>query len=429
MYSSNSPERKMTDIHMHLIPGVDDGADDMMMARILLLRAREQGIHQIFATPHSSAFDDSEQDVRGIFHNLVANAEKVFPDMTLYLGSEVYCEADIMGQVLEALRSGRYPTMNGSPYVLMEFSMWVEPEGALPCVEAMTHAGFIPIVAHMERYQYLRGNVELVDRLRSAGALIQVNAYDLFDEMDNSIRSWARQLVLEQKVDFLGTDAHRTYHRPPSAKMGLNWLYENIDPTYADAIAWGHAQTLISSERQIIMTYEMNSKPHLQETTVSVILQLTLKYEKPEFRLEFQACRNVTPEKVWLEDEPNIFGKKDLKDYTYAYNGRTYHDITSLYVEKVEELSKTAFIGKDIHGEKSLITYTDHPTRDFTGSNKDIRVLVYLIFDGKNVHMIVMQGMGSIANLTFYDNLLSADIRFQPFFEKLGWPTTNITWK
>lgn len=246
MYSSTFTERKMTDIHMHLIPGVDDGAEDMMMARIMLLRAKEQGIRHIFATPHSDAFDDSRQDVRSIFQELAANVKKVYPDMMLCLGCEVYCETARMDQVLEALRSGRYPTMNGSPYVLMEFSMWVEPEGTLPCVEAMTHAGFIPIVAHMERYLYLRGNMELVDRLRSDGALIQVNVYDLFDEMDDSIRSWARQLVQEQKVDFLGTDAHRTYHRPPSAEMGLNWLYENIDLAYADAIAWGNAQTLLS---------------------------------------------------------------------------------------------------------------------------------------------------------------------------------------
>lgn len=177
------------------------------------------------------------------------------------------------------------------------------------------------------------------------------------------------------------------------------------------------------------MTSEMNPVSNPQEATVPAILQLALKYEKPEFRLEFQSCRNVTPEKVWLEDEPYIFGKKDLEGYTYTYNGRTYRDITTLWVKTVEELSKTAYIGKDIHGEKSLITYTDHPTRDFTGSNKDIRVLVYLIFDGKNVHMIVMQGMGSIANLTFYDNLLSADVRFQSYFEKLGWPTNGITWK
>ncbi len=53
---------------------------------------------------------------------------------------------------------------------------------------------------------------------------------------------WARKLVLEKKADFLGTDAHRTCHRPPSAERGLNWLYENVERGYAEAIAWGNAQ-------------------------------------------------------------------------------------------------------------------------------------------------------------------------------------------
>ena len=72
-----------------------------------------------------------------------------------------------------------------------------------------------------------------------------MNAYSLFDEMDDSIKNWARRLVQERKVDFLGTDAHRTYHRPPSAEMGLNWLYENVEQEYADAIAWSNAQKFL----------------------------------------------------------------------------------------------------------------------------------------------------------------------------------------
>lgn len=70
----------------------------------------------------------------------------------------------------------------------------------------------------------------------------------LFEEMEDSIRNWVRRLVLERKVDYLGTDAHRTYHRPPSAEMGLQWLYENTDSEYADAISWGNAQRLLTQK-------------------------------------------------------------------------------------------------------------------------------------------------------------------------------------
>ena len=236
---------QMTDIHMHLIPGVDDGAQNMEMALGMMFRAKEQGISQIIATPHSEAFHFSKEGGKIIFKRLVDASAKMCPDMKLYLGCEVYCEAEIMEQAVELLDLGVYPTMNGTKYVLTEFSQWVAPEKTIPCVEALVKAGYKPIIAHMERYKYLRDNMELVTQFRDLGARIQINAYSLFDEMDDSIKAWARRMVLERKADFLGTDAHRTYHRPPSAEKGLNWLYENVEQEYADAIAWGNAQTLL----------------------------------------------------------------------------------------------------------------------------------------------------------------------------------------
>lgn len=237
----------MIDIHMHLIPGVDDGAEDMMMARMMLLRALEQNIYAVFCTPHGEAFRYSKDGARIIFDRLKHNVESVYPDVKLYLGCEVYCEARIMDQVLEDLNTGRYPTMNNSKYVLMEFYGGVEQDNAISCVEAMVNGGYTPIIAHMERYRYLRDNMELVNRFRELGSLIQVNVYSLFDEDDSSIKNWARQLVQARKVDFLGTDAHRTYHRPPSAQWGLQWLYENLEQDYAEAIAWKNAQKFLNA--------------------------------------------------------------------------------------------------------------------------------------------------------------------------------------
>ena len=247
MFTVATPKRQMTDIHMHLVPGVDDGAMDLEMSLVMMVRAKEQGISRIIATPHSEALHFSKEDIRVIFQRLVATAAKVCPEVKLHLGCEVYCEAEIMEQVLELLDSGLYPTMNGTKYVLMEFSQWVYTDRTLPCVEALVNAGYKPIIAHMERYKHLRDNMELVDQIRNWGALLQVNAYSLFDEMDDSIKNWARRLVLERKVEFLGTDAHRTYHRPPSAEMGLSWLYENVDQKYGDAIAFENAARLLLS--------------------------------------------------------------------------------------------------------------------------------------------------------------------------------------
>lgn len=133
--------REMIDIHMHLVPNVDDGAEDEQMALLMLLRAKDQGIRVVFATPHSSAFDEDPVGTKEKFRQLCARAAQIFPEMKLYPGCEIYCETGRMQTIFSGLESGKYPTMNGSRFVLMEFSQWVIPENTTPCVEALVNAG------------------------------------------------------------------------------------------------------------------------------------------------------------------------------------------------------------------------------------------------------------------------------------------------
>ena len=235
----------VTDVHMHLIPGVDDGATDLEMAMGLLRRAREEGIGTVCATPHSSAFDWDPALVRERFQDLRQESARFFPDMALYLGCEVYCDARHMADVAKALEEGRYPGLNGTKYLLTEFSVGIQPEQALRCAGEILRLGWIPVIAHMERYRHLRHDTELVDRLREMGCRIQINAYSLYNEEDADIRGWAQKLALEQKADFLGTDAHRTWHRPPSAARGVAWLFENAPGEYARALCGGNARRLL----------------------------------------------------------------------------------------------------------------------------------------------------------------------------------------
>ena len=232
-------EHRLIDIHMHLIPGVDDGAEDMEHALTMFLHPREQGVTDVFATPHSSAFDWYPQETADRFQQL----RKWIPET--FLGCEVYCEDILMDAVVRALKEKTYPTMNGTDYVLIEFPQGISLAEILSCAKVLIGAGYRPIIAHVERYHKLLDNISQIDVLCQLGCLLQVNAYSLFDEMNNGIKNWARRLAQEEKVHFLGTDAHRTTHRPPSVLWGMNWLYENCRETYADKIAWGNAQAML----------------------------------------------------------------------------------------------------------------------------------------------------------------------------------------
>lgn len=239
----------LTDLHMHLIPHVDDGAENMNMARVMLAMAREERINCIFATPHSDAFDLHPDTAAEYFKKLQEYMKLRYPEMVLLKGCEVYCDPFCIRSVVEKLKSGIYPTMNGTDYVLTEFYVHTDRDCALRCVKGLIDAGCRPIIAHMERYDEIRGDMELVDTLIRMGALVQVNAYSLFEEMNKDVKEWARRLVLERKVHFLGTDAHKTYHRPPKAAMGVQWIFDNVEEAYADAIVWSNAEKLLGASK------------------------------------------------------------------------------------------------------------------------------------------------------------------------------------
>lgn len=142
-----------------------------------------------------------------------------------------------------------------------------------------------------------------------------------------------------------------------------------------------------------------------------------LKFSREEtYALEFQsACR-----------KNHRYGGMD--GYTYTFNGRIYRDVDSLWAERIEKLAENVLIGVDKFGEKVLLIHYSIPTFDSCDREWNSKAEEYLMFDGKNIHLVSMAGGYRIAQLTFYEKLLAADARIKPIFEKLGWPMDGIAW-
>lgn len=117
-----------------------------------------------------------------------------------------------------------------------------------------------------------------------------------------------------------------------------------------------------------------------------------------------------------------------MNGYTYSLNGRNYKDEDSLWAEQIVELTRNASIGIDKFGEKVLRIHYSVPTFDADDREWDSMHRLYLMFDGKDVHLVTMNGGYRIAQLTIYEKLLTADAWTKSIFEKLGWPMTGIEW-
>lgn len=232
---------QICDIHIHLVPMADDGSASMEMSLSMLYEAYQQGVRSVFATPHSSAFDDPGNGVMARLSALREQAAVYFPEMKLYPGCEVRCDFYQMDGIRRALTAGKYPSLNGSRYVLAEFSPWDTGEHAESCMQALIGDGWIPVIAHAERYAWLRGCHDRVEALRQMGCRIQINASSLAQE-EEPIRSWARALVQREQADFLGSDAHNTGSRPPRLEGGAAWIRENCRPVYAEGLIRENAQ-------------------------------------------------------------------------------------------------------------------------------------------------------------------------------------------
>lgn len=117
-----------------------------------------------------------------------------------------------------------------------------------------------------------------------------------------------------------------------------------------------------------------------------------------------------------------------MDGYTYFFNDRVYRDVDSLWAEQIEKIAETVLIGVDKFGEKVLRIRYSIPTFDSIDREWNSKAEEYLMFDGKDIHLVTMAGGYRIAQLSFYEKLLSADIGMKPIFEKLGWPMDGISW-
>ena len=237
--------RKIYDIHMHLIPEVDDGAWNLDMALTMVQMAYHQGVRKIFATPHSSAFIEDSGKAGEQYSRLVEHAGVLYPDLEILMGCEVLLTEHSLEHTMKELEEGRIPSMNGTDWVLVEFRQDVDAQEVEKCIDRLRSPGWNPILAHAERYRFASGDHVVLRRMTEIGCLIQVNAYSLDREERGWIRENARWMLEERLISFLGPDAHRTFHRPPEVEGGTEYLYGHAEREYADAVAFGNARTLL----------------------------------------------------------------------------------------------------------------------------------------------------------------------------------------
>jgi len=213
-------DRHYIDIHSHVIPQVDDGSKSLEVSVEMLKMAYKNGVKTVIATPHyydSKSFDPVL--VQQQFELLVKEAKLQIPEMQLYLGNEMYYQC-----LQEALlEQKKVNTLAQSRYVLIEFSYTVSYKSIYEKTREMILNGFIPIIAHVERYQCM-GDFDHVRDLIELGCYMQINASSIGSGLFNRTASYTKKLLESGLVHFVATDAHNTSSRRPELRKAVSTI-------------------------------------------------------------------------------------------------------------------------------------------------------------------------------------------------------------
>ena len=237
------------DIHTHILPGVDDGAQDLSQSLELLKAAYNQGTGAVILTPHYRGRYQKNVSpmLNQVFRELQEAALKECPQIQLYLGCEVGYELDVS----EKIAAGKLLSLNGTQYVLLEFQKGSFHTRILNGVLEVLNFGYIPIIAHAERYDAFHEHPQLAEEVTRLGALLQLNADSILGKCGFRISRYCHKLLKNRLAHFVATDAHDLKSRQPELKCCYEKLQKKYGQEYADMLLIRNGRTVLEGKDSI----------------------------------------------------------------------------------------------------------------------------------------------------------------------------------
>jgi protein-tyrosine phosphatase len=197
------------DIHSHLLPGIDDGAQSFADTLGLIQALQGFGFSQFVTTPHTmrQVWDNTNEGILSLKDQTVLELEKYEIRVPFRAASEYMMD----DQFEKLFQEGELLTLKGN-YVLVEMSYLNAPMQLYNILFDLQVAGYIPVLAHPERYTFYHNNFEEYVKLKRVGCLFQLNLLAVVGYYGVSIAKVAEQLLQKGMYDFVGSDVHHSNH-------------------------------------------------------------------------------------------------------------------------------------------------------------------------------------------------------------------------
>lgn len=199
-----------TDVHSHLLPGIDDGVQSFEQAEEIINQFISLGYTKLVTTPHvmSDTYRNTPEIIRSKLSALQAYLREKKIEIEIQAAAEYYLDEDLMSKA----EKGEQLLTFGDNYVLFETNFMTEPIQLKEFIFLLSTKGYNPVLAHPERYIFLQNDLRKLEDLIDRGVLFQVNISSLSGYYSKNAKRTARKLIDNGWIHFLGSDCHSMQH-------------------------------------------------------------------------------------------------------------------------------------------------------------------------------------------------------------------------
>ena len=240
------------DLHCHALYEIDDGAKSIDVTKEMLKMAYTDGIKTICFTPHfkihhfngDKGIASYNEKIVKHFNEIVEFAKEEYPDMSLMLGNEVFFHADIC----DSISANKCRTIGESKYILVEFKPETSVFDMRTTLLKLLRKGYIPIMAHIERYFSLCKDFSFLEEMHRSGVVLQINSISVGIKFGKTAR-FIKKLLKNSLVDLVCTDSHDNEALAPKLSNAFNIISKKYGDSYANDIFFVNPQRILKNER------------------------------------------------------------------------------------------------------------------------------------------------------------------------------------
>lgn len=212
------------DIHSHILPGIDDGAKNMTKSIELVSALQKLGVSQMVTTPHINHYvwNNSPE----IIQSKLKETQKTLDENKIKMPVQAAAEYFIDSWFENHFKEEKLLTLKDN-YVLVEMSYLNAPLNIYKTIFEIQVAGYIPVLAHPERYVFYHNRFSEYEKLKNAGCVFQLNLLSTVEYYGSQIAKTADDLLAKGMYNFCGTDVH---HKKHIAAFDDKIKIKNIEP-------------------------------------------------------------------------------------------------------------------------------------------------------------------------------------------------------